>query len=148
MPKAIRTDNGAPFASGNALFGLSRLSVWWLRLGIRLQRIKPRHPQQNGRRERMHLTFKPEATKPASPNFLQQQERFDGFVRVYNHERPHQALTALTRSMCIHLHSAPTSRRPSLSIRSTTTPCASRCGRICMGIPHYDLEFFDNEEGA
>src|SRR5690554_4892229 len=65
LPAAIRTDNGVPFASGNALFGLSRLAVWWLRLGINIQRIKPGHPQQNGRHERMHLTLKKEATKPA-----------------------------------------------------------------------------------
>ena len=58
LPRAIRTDNGTPFASGNALFGLSRLAVLWLRLGIRLQRIKPGHPEQNGRHERMHLTLK------------------------------------------------------------------------------------------
>jgi putative transposase len=56
-PLAIRTDNGAPFASANAMFGLGRLSVWWLRLGINLERIKPGHPQQNGRHERMHLTL-------------------------------------------------------------------------------------------
>ena len=92
LPGAIRTDNGAPFASGNALFGLSKLAVWWLRLGIQIQRIKPGCPQQNGRHERMHLTLKKEATKPASFNFLQQQERFDRFIEVYNHERPHQAL--------------------------------------------------------
>jgi transposase InsO family protein len=92
VPDAIRTDNGAPFASANALFGLSKLSVWWLRLGIHIQRIKPGHPQQNGRHERMHLTLKQEATKPASCNFLQQQERFEHFIRVYNKERPHQAL--------------------------------------------------------
>ena len=92
LPQAIRTDNGVPFASPNALFGLSRSSVWWLRLGISLERIKPGHPQQNGRHERMHLTLKKEATKPASYNFLQQQQRFDHFVEVYNYERPHQAL--------------------------------------------------------
>jgi putative transposase len=91
LPAAIRTDNGTPFASGNALFGLSKLAVWWLRLGIQLQRIKPGNPQQNGRHERMHLTLKKEATKPASFNFLQQQERFDRFVEVYNQQRPHQA---------------------------------------------------------
>jgi putative transposase len=92
LPQAIRTDNGVPFASPNALFGLSRLSVWWLRLGINLERIKPGHPQQNGRHERLHLTLKKEATKPASYNFLQQQRRFDDFLEVYNCERPHQAL--------------------------------------------------------
>ena len=77
MPCSIRTDNGVPFASPNALFNLSRLSVWWLRLGIGIERIKPGHPQQNGRHERMHLTLKLETTKPAGDNFLQQQARFD-----------------------------------------------------------------------
>jgi putative transposase len=92
LPTAIRTDNGVPFASPNALYGLSKLSVWWLRLGIQIERIKPGHPEQNGRHERMHLTLKTEATKPASPNLLQQQARFDDFLERYNHERPHQAL--------------------------------------------------------
>jgi transposase InsO family protein len=92
LPLAIRTDNGVPFASAHALFGLSKLSVWWLRLGIHIERIKPGHPQQNGRHERMHLTLKKEATKPAAPNFLKQQARFDEFLKCYNHERPHQAL--------------------------------------------------------
>ena len=77
---AIRTDNGVPFASAHALYGLSKLSVWWLRLGIQIERIKPGHPQQNGRHERMHLTLKKEATKPAAANVLQQQARFDAFV--------------------------------------------------------------------
>ena len=92
LPAAIRTDNGVPFASPHALFGLSRLSVWWLRLGIRIERIKPGHPQQNGRHERMHLTLKKETTKPPGYNFLQQQSRFEDFVEVYNNKRPHQAL--------------------------------------------------------
>ncbi len=80
LPDAIRTDNGVPFASSHALFGLSKLSVWWLRLGIRIERIKPGHPEQNGRHERMHLTLKKEATKPAAGNFLQQQAKFDAFM--------------------------------------------------------------------
>src|SRR5579872_1161193 len=92
LPRAIRTDNGVPFASPNSLFNLSKLSVWWLRLGIEIERIKPGHPQQNGRHERMHLTLKLEATKPAAKNFLQQQARFDDFIDGYNNERPHQAL--------------------------------------------------------
>src|ERR1700753_845720 len=87
LPRAIRSDNGVPFASPNALFGLSRLSVWWLRLGIELERIKPGCPQQNGRHERMHLTLKQEATKPAGSNFLQQQAKFDDFIASYNNER-------------------------------------------------------------
>jgi putative transposase len=92
LPHAIRTDNGVPFASPNSLFNLSKLSVWWLRLGIEIERIKPGHPQQNGRHERMHLTLKLETTKPAAKNFLQQQAKFDDFIEGYNNERPHQAL--------------------------------------------------------
>src|SRR3954470_4382003 len=92
LPGAIRTDNGVPFASPTALYRLSKLAVWWLRLGIRIERIAPGHPQQNGRHERMHRTLKAEATKPAAANVLQQQARFDTFVTRYNHDRPHQAL--------------------------------------------------------
>src|SRR4029450_13007346 len=92
LPKAIRTDNGVPFASPHALFGLSKLAVWWLRLGIEIERIKPAHPTQNAHHERIHLTLKKEATKPAVQNLLQQQARFDDFLECYNQERPHQAL--------------------------------------------------------
>ena len=92
LPLSIRTDNGVPFASPNSFFGLSKLSVWWLRLGIGIERIKPAHPEQNGRHERMHLTLKLEATKPAAKNFLQQQGKFDAFIEYFNHDRPHQAL--------------------------------------------------------
>jgi transposase InsO family protein len=92
LPLAIRSDNGVPFASPNALFNLSKLSVWWLRLGIQIERIKPGHPQQNGRHERMHLTLKKEATRPPGANSLQQQAKFDDFVREFNSERPHEAL--------------------------------------------------------
>ncbi len=95
LPKAIRTDNGVPFASPNALFGLSKLSVWWLRLGIDIERIKPGHPEQNGRHERMHLTLKKETTKSAGENFLQQQGKFDDFIDQFNNERPHQALNMM-----------------------------------------------------
>jgi putative transposase len=75
LPQGIRTDNGVPFASAHALYGLSKLAVWWLRLGIQIERITPGHPQQNGRHERMHLTLKREASKPAAANVLQQQAR-------------------------------------------------------------------------
>ena len=92
LPQVIRTDNGVPFASAHALYGLSKLAVWWLRLGIQIERIKPGHPQQNGRHERMHLTLKREATKPAAANVLQQQARFDDFLTRFNTDRPHQAL--------------------------------------------------------
>ena len=92
LPRAIRSDNGVPFASPNGLFNLSKLSVWWLRLGISIARIKPGRPQQNGRHERMHLTLKKEATRPAGANFLQQQAKFDDFIAEFNNERPHEAL--------------------------------------------------------
>ena len=76
----------------NALFNLSKLAVWWLRLGIAIERIKAGHPQQNGRHERMHLTLKKEATRPPGMNTLQQQARFDDFVREFNAERPLEAI--------------------------------------------------------
>ena len=92
LPLAIRSDNGVPFAPPNGLFNLSKLSVWWLRLGIAIERIRPGHPQQNGRHERMHLTLKQEATRPAGVNILQQQAKFDTFIEEFNNERPHEAL--------------------------------------------------------
>nr|CAA9274721.1 Mobile element protein [uncultured Armatimonadetes bacterium] len=91
LPAAMRTDNGAPFAT-TGLRGLSRLSVWWMRLGIAHQRIEPGKPQQNGRHERMHKTLKEEATKPGQKDRAAQQERFDAFRAEFNGERPHEAL--------------------------------------------------------
>jgi transposase InsO family protein len=91
LPAAIRTDNGAPFAS-RGLAGLTRLSVLWLRLGIELERITPGQPQQNGRHERMHRTLKRDTARPAGANLLQQQERFEAFVDEFNDVRPHEAL--------------------------------------------------------
>ncbi len=91
LPGAIRTDNGPPFAS-TGLWGLTQLSVWWMRLGIELQRIEPGHPEQNGRHERFHLTLKQDATRPAKHNILQQQQRFDDFRCEYNEARPHESL--------------------------------------------------------
>ena len=174
LPAAIRSDNGVPFASPNGLYGLSRLSVWWLRLGIGIERIKPGHPQQNGRHERMHLTLKKEATKPAAHNFLQQQVRFDDFLDCYNHERPHQAL-----GMKYPAELYRPSPRPYRGLDDLEYPFHDRtitvtqCGRICLGrrkinlsqvfagqnvgikevsdkiwlvtFMHYDLGFFDHE---
>ena len=176
LPDAIRTDNGVPFASGQALFGLSTLAVWWLRLGIKIQRITPGQPQQNGRHERMHLTLKKEATKPASFNFLQQQERFDRFIEVYNHERPHQALNGAypgdLYTPSARVYQPPPD--PEYPYHDRTVR-VTRCGRICIGrrkinlstvfagqcvgvrevdeqiwlvsFMHYDLGFFDRDEG-
>jgi putative transposase len=133
LPTAIRTDNGVPFASPNALYGLSRLSVWWLRLGIRIERIKPGHPEQNGRHERMHLTLKTEATKPASPNFLQQQARFDAFVERYNHERPHQALGMRMPGELYAPSTRPYRGLPDLAYPlHDWSATVTHCGRLCF----------------
>jgi transposase InsO family protein len=95
LPEAIRTDNGQPFASVG-LAGLSRLSIWWVRLGINLQRIAPGCPQQNGKHERMHRTLKAETATPAAPTLAKQQRKFDAWVKEFNFERPHEALAMAT----------------------------------------------------
>jgi putative transposase len=175
LPEAIRTDNGVPFASPFALYNLSKLAVWWLRLGIRIERIKPGQPQQNGRHERMHLTLKTEATRPAALNVLQQQARFDTFVRRFNEERPHQAL-----QMQVPAEVYTPSPRPYRGLAELDYPfhdwtaTVTRCGRICwnrrkinlsvvfagqnVGVKQvsdrvwlvsfmdYDLGYFDDEE--
>ena len=91
LPDAIRTDNGVPFASA-ALGGLSRLSVWFIKLGIRPERIRPGHPEQNGRHERMHRTLKEATADPPEHNLAEQQQAFEEFKHEYNCERPHEAL--------------------------------------------------------
>src|SRR5438132_1489524 len=91
QPEVIRVDNGPPFGSRGA-GGLSALSVWWLGLGIRVEYITPGQPQENGGHERMHRTLKAETTKPAAYSSAAQQKRFDGWVREFNQERPHEAL--------------------------------------------------------
>ncbi len=99
MPEAIRTDNGAPFAS-RAIRGLSRLSVWLIKLGIVPERIQPAHPEQNGRHERMHLTLQQETMSPMAANRRAQQQRFEHFRREYNQQRPHEALGMRTPASC------------------------------------------------
>jgi len=174
LPKAIRTDNGCPFASASAIFGLSKLSVWWLRLGIGIERIQPGQPQQNGRHERMHLTLKKETTKPAANNFLQQQEKFDRFIDCYNQERPHQAIGMrypgeIYQCSAREYHGLSELEYPF----HDRTVAVTMCGRVCFGsrkinlstvfagqnvgvkevaekvwlisFMHYDLGFFDHE---
>jgi transposase InsO family protein len=99
MPRAIRTDNGAPFAS-RAIAGISRLSIYWMKLGIQPERIQPGRPEQNGRHERMHRTLKAETAKPAAANRNAQQRAFDRFRQQYNEERPHEALDQQTPASC------------------------------------------------
>jgi transposase InsO family protein len=91
LPERIRTDNGPPFAT-TGLGGLSRLSVWWIELGIRPERIRPAKPQENGRHERMHRTLKAETTRPPARSLRAQQHLFDEWRRNFNEERPHEAL--------------------------------------------------------
>lgn len=133
LPAAIRSDNGVPFASSNGLYNLSKLSVWWLRLGIGIERIKPGRPQQNGRHERMHLTLKQEATRPAGTNFLQQQARFDAFAAEYNDERPHEALGMKVPAKAYSASTRTYRGLPELTYplhdKDVTVTC---CGRICM----------------
>jgi len=133
LPMAIRSDNGVPFASPNALFNLSKLSVWWLRLGIAIERIKPGQPQQNGRHERMHLTLKNETTRPAGANLLQQQAKFDTFVEEFNRERPHEALQMKCPAQVYD-----SSPRPYHGIPDPHYPfhdktvVVTNCGRLCL----------------
>ena len=149
--------------------------VWWLRLGISIERIKPRHPEQNGRHERRHLTLKKEATKPASFNFLQQQGRFDEFVEVYKNDRPHQGLGGMYPGE-VYTPSAREYHYPTMPEYPfhDRTIKVTQCGRICIGrrkinlssvfagqyvgirevddqiwlvsFMHYDLGFFDEQE--
>ena len=132
LPSAIRSDNGIPFACGNSMWNMTRLSVWWIRLGIKLERIEPGNPQQNGRHERMHRTLKLEASQPRN-NMLQQQETFDGFRQRFNYERPHQALN-MKYPAEMHQRSA----RPYCGLPDITYPgfdktlLISNCGRILL----------------
>jgi putative transposase len=91
LPDVLRTDNGSPFATTGP-GQLSHLAVWWLKLGIQLDRIDPGHPEQNGRHERFHLTLQEETTTPPAATATQQQRRFDRMRREFNTERPHEAL--------------------------------------------------------
>jgi transposase InsO family protein len=106
LPEAIRSDNGAPFASC-AIAGLSRLSVWWMKLGIVPERIAAGHPEQNGRHERMHRTLKQETAMPPAANRRAQQRAFDHFRREYNEQRPHEAIGMKTPSSVYRLSPRP-----------------------------------------
>jgi transposase InsO family protein len=101
LPLQILTDNGGPFASC-AIAGLSRLSAWWIKLGIHPIRIEPGKPAQNGRHERMHRTLKADTTRPPASNLAAQQRRFERFRRCYNEERPHQGLEGQVPAALYH----------------------------------------------
>lgn len=106
LPQAIRTDNGAPFASVG-LGGLSKLSVWFIKLGIRPERIEPGHPEQNGRHERMHRSLKEATASPPRSDIRAQQKVFDEFRQEYDFERPHEALGQKTPASLYRLSLRP-----------------------------------------
>jgi transposase InsO family protein len=133
LPAAIRSDNGLPFASPNGLYNLSKLSVWWLRLGIAVERIKPGNPQQNGRHERMHRTLKAETARPPGMNALQQQDRFDRFVSEFNEERPHEAINMKTPAEIYAPSSIAYEGLPDVEYPFHDRDIlVTACGRICM----------------
>jgi len=174
LPAVMRSNNGLPFACPNGLYNLSKLSVYWLSLGIAIERVKPGNPQQNGRHERMHLTLKLETTKPAGSNFLEQQGRFDDFIDIYNTERPHQGLEMRCPADLYSPSSRPYAGLPDVDYPfHDKAVTVTTCGRICykrrkinlsqvfagqtVGIKqtddhiwlvsfmHYDLGYFDDE---
>jgi hypothetical protein len=106
LPETLRTDNGPPFAS-LAAGGLSQLSAWWVRLGIRPERIRPAKPSENGRHERMHRSLKEAVISPASSTLAAQQRRFDAFVEEFNWQRSHEALGRLTPGSVHHVSPRP-----------------------------------------
>ena len=125
LPEAIRSDNGAPFASVG-LGGLSRLAVWLVKLGIVPERIEPGHPEQNGRLERLHRTLKGETASPSRGNRREQQKAFDEFRREYNQERPHEALGQETPAR----HYQPSQREYPAIIRSPEYPPGAQVRRV------------------
>jgi len=117
LPEVIRTDNGAPFAS-TGFGGLTALSIYWIKLGIRPERIAPGRPQQNGRLERLHRTLKAETAQPSAASLPAQQRRFDRWRREYNEERPHEALGQRPPASCYE----PAARRLPVRVPSPTYP--------------------------
>ena len=141
LPRVIRSDNGAPFATPLALSRLSTLAVWWIRLGIRPERIAPGAPQQNGAHERMHKTLKAETTRPAATSAARQQARFNAFRREYNTERPHEALGLQVPASGYHASPRPMpTRLPELEYPAhveirrvqTTGMITWRCTPVCL----------------
>ena len=141
LPRVMRSDNGVPFASPLALSRLSTLAVWWIRLGIRPERIAPGAPQQNGAHERMHKTLKAETTRPAAASAARQQQRFNAFRQEYNTDRPHEALGLTPPARCYHASPRPMpARLPELEYPAhaeirrvqTTGIIKWRGARICL----------------
>jgi len=130
LPEVIRTDNGAPFASVG-LGGLSKLSVWFIKLGIRPERIEPGHPEQNGRHERMHRSLKEATASPPKRNMQEQQQAFDEFTQEHNEETPHEALGQKTPASCY---------RPSLKPYPVKVPKVEYHGDVIVRQVRYNGE--------
>jgi len=133
LPEVIRTDNGTPFAS-RGLGGLSRLSYWWIRMGIHPERIEPGHPEQNGRHERIHKTLKYHTAKPPAKSLVQQQRRFNAFCSEYNEHRPHEALEMRSPSQCYR----PSKREFSSRLSQISYPDHMQVRRV---YPHGDIYY-------
>lgn len=135
LPERMRTDNGPPFASSKSLFNLSTLSVWWMRLGISIERIEPGHPEQNGRHERIHLNIEKELVCHARDDFFGQQECFELWREDYNTNRPHEALSMKTPSEVYTPSSRPYPAElpePDYSNCDKILP-VTHCGSLCYG---------------
>jgi transposase InsO family protein len=132
LPDSLRTDNGCPFASGQSFYNLTKLSVWWMRHGINIERITPGQPQENGRHERMHLTLKLETTRPPRATLVAQQEAFDSFINIFNNERPHEGINNQYPSE-IYKKSEREFKKlePLFYPMHDKTITVTHCGRIC-----------------
>ena len=158
LPRAIRTDNGVPFAT-QAIHGLSQLNVWWIRLGIQHQRILPAHPQQNGAHERMHKTLKAGAIRPSRATLPAQQRAFDAFRREYNEVRPHDTLGGHTPASIYAASPRPYPRRlPPVEypghylVKRITSGGTFRFGRrllfLATPLEGYDVGLDEVEDGV
>jgi putative transposase len=160
LPKAIRSDNGAPFAS-TALARLSQLSVWWIRLGIRPELIQPGKPQQNGQHERMHRVLKAETARPPAANLSQQQRWFDRFCDEYNRLRPHEGIDLQTPASLYRPSSHPlpavppplvypahfetrlVSKNSGIRWRDTWVAVSTTCAGLHIGLEEIDHGLWD-----
>jgi transposase InsO family protein len=160
LPKAIRSDNGTPFAS-TALGRLSSLSVWWIRLGIRRELIEPGKPQQNGQHERMHRTLKAETTRPPEANLAKQQRLFNRFMREYNEVRPHEGIELKTPASLYeasklvlpkevpelvypaHFETRLVSKNSGIRWNSQWVAVSQTCAGLHVGLEHVDHVLWD-----
>lgn len=142
LPERIRSDNGPPFAT-TGRGGLSRLAVWWIRLGIVPERIEPGQPQQNGRHERMHRTLKQYTAQPAARTLRAQQKAFNEFRKEYNDQRPHQGLGMATPASLY----APSGREYPRRLPELTYPAGWILRRVTASgeVKHQGQRFFLSE---